>query len=44
MSGTPAVSFVRIGQGPTALQVIPNGATSFAAIRVKVSSALFEAA
>ena len=41
-SGTPAVSLVRIGQGPTALQVIPNGATSRAAIRVKVSSALFD--
>src|SRR3954469_5987641 len=44
VSPTPAVSFVLIGHGPMALHVIPNGATSRAAIRVKVSSALFDAA
>ena len=42
--GTPAIRLVWIGYGPTALQVMLNGASSRAAMRVKVSTALFDAA
>ena len=42
--GTPRVSAVEINEGPTALHVMPRGPISLARTRVKVSTALLDAA